>query len=144
MSRVAPDTNPREAKGLTRAQGRLYAAGYAVLVAGCIGSVVAYRAGFAYDARNSFATDPIVAKQNDQRLEDIGGKSNVFAHDTTQWFAGLWHGTHLGYTLGVLTLVVAGICFFMAYSLPDFPPFDDSPLDHRDPRPRKPDGSPDS
>ena len=133
-----------DVKKLTRAQVRLNAAGYVVLAAGCVGSVVAYRAGIAYDARNSFATDPIVAKQNDQRLADIAGKSNVFAHDTMQWFAGLWHGTHLAYTLGVLTLVVAGVCFFIAYALPDFPPFDDSPLDARDPRHRKPGTGPNS
>lgn len=144
MSRIAPETNPGAKEALTRAQARLYAAGRAVLVAGGLASAIAYRAGLSYDARNSFATDPIVAKQNDQRLEDIAGKSNVFAHDSIQWFASLWHGTRLAYTLAALAVAVAAVCFFAGRFLPDFPPADDSPLDARDHRERRPGLGPDS
>ncbi|HEY5078409.1 MAG TPA: hypothetical protein VII43_01125 [Opitutaceae bacterium] len=144
MSRFDPGTDPMAGKRPTRAQVWLSAVGCAVLILGSIGSVAAYRVGMAYDARNSFVTDPIVAKQNDRRLEEIGGKSNVFAHDTTQWFASLWHGTRLAYTLAALALAIAALCFFTAHFLPEFPPSDDSPLDARDLRDRKPGPRPDS
>jgi hypothetical protein len=128
MSRISKETGPMGKKGPTRAQVRLYIIGYVILIAGTLGSARAYQVGLVYDARNSYTIDPIVAKQNDQRLEEIGGKSNVFAQDTKEWFVGLWHGTKLAYTMSVLTLASAGLCFFTAYFLHDFPPFDDSPL----------------
>jgi hypothetical protein len=129
MTRTAQESDPKGKEGPTRAQTGLYVVGYIVLIGGSIAAARAYKVGAAYDARNAFMSDPIIAKQNDQRLEEIGGKSNVFANDFQQWFIGLWHGTHLAYTLAVLTFVVAGLCFFIAYFLPDFPPFDDSPLE---------------
>ena len=128
VNRTAKESDPEVKKGPTRAQVWLYVIGYTVLIAGSLGSAHAYKVGLVYDARYTFVTDPIIAKQNEQRMEEIGGKSNVFAQDTKEWFVGLWHGTRLAYTLAVLTFVVAGLCFFVAYFLPDFPPFDDSPL----------------
>jgi hypothetical protein len=122
------EPGPIEKVGPTRAQIWLYVVGYFVLIAGSIASARAYHVGLAYDARNAVLSDPILSKQSDQRLELIGGKSNVFANQIQQGFIGLWHGTHLAYTLAVLTFVIAGICFFTAHFLPDFPPFDDSPI----------------
>jgi hypothetical protein len=49
----------------------------------------------------------------------------VLGNDIQQWFAGLWHGRHLAYTLAVLSFVVALALFFIAYFLPDFPPLED-------------------
>ena len=132
MNRIEPESDSGARKKLTRAQVWLYVIGYAILVLGSLGSARAYRVGLAYDAKYSFVTDPIVAQQNDRRLEEIGGKSNVFAQDTKEWFVGLWHGTRLAYTMAVLTFAVAVLCFFTAYFLPDFPPFDDSPLESKD------------
>ena|ERR1700678_2131920 len=128
MSGTAEKSGQQAKKGPTRSQVRLYIIGYVILIAGTLGSARAYQVGLVYDARNSYTIDPIVAKQNDQRLEEIGGKSNVFAEDTKEWFVGLWHGTKLAYTMAALSLVSAGLCFFTAYFLHDFPPFDDSPL----------------
>jgi hypothetical protein len=139
MSRIFQETEAMGRTGTTRGQIWLYVIGYIVLIGGSIASARAYHLGFAYDARNAVLADPIITKQNDQRLEMIGGKSNVFANDVQQWFIGLWHGTHLAYTLAVLTLVIAGLCFFAAYFLPDFPPFDDRPLETSEsPRGKRP------
>jgi hypothetical protein len=129
MTPIAKDPDPTGKKPPTRGQIWLYVVGYFVLIAGSFASARAYHVGLVYDARNAILSDPILAKQSDQRLELIGGKSNVFANEIQQGFIGLWHGTHLAYTLAVLTFVIAGICFFTAYFLHDFPPFDDSPLE---------------
>jgi hypothetical protein len=95
-----------------------------------LGAARAYRVGLAYDARNAAVAGLNGAtKEYERQMEVLGGKSNVFAYDLQQKFLGLWHGTHLAYTLAVLSLVAALACFFTAYFLPDFPPFDDSPLE---------------
>jgi hypothetical protein len=138
MSRTETEHGPSGPRTLTRAQVWLYVVGYAILLAGSLGSAQAYRVGAAYDASHTLATDPIIAKQNEQRMEEIGGKSNVFAQDTKEWFIGLWHGTRLAYTLAVLTLAAAVLCFFTAYFLPEFPAADDSPLESSDLRDRRP------
>ena len=46
-------------------------------------------------------------------LERFGGKAAVFADDFNRWFAGLWMGKRLAYTVGVLSIGVA-LMFFRA------------------------------
>jgi hypothetical protein len=43
----------------------------------------------------------------------VGGTANLVASDITDWFAGLWHGRNLAYTLAVITVVVAYGFFFI-------------------------------
>ena len=46
-------------------------------------------------------------------LELYGGKANVLANELTNWFAGLWHGTSLAFTVACITIVIAlGFLFF--------------------------------
>lgn len=111
--------------GLTRGQVRLYVAGYAVLVAGTLGSAWAYRVA----SRDEMA-DALTAQARDTRdykgqMENIGGKANVLGAEMQDWFAGLWHGRNLAYTLAVLTIAAALLCFYVAFALPDLPPFGD-------------------
>jgi hypothetical protein len=40
-------------------------------------------------------------------LELYGGKANVLANELTNWFAGLWHGTSLAFTVACITIVIA-------------------------------------
>ncbi len=51
-------------------------------------------------------------------LELYGGKANVLAVRFREWFDGLWHGTSLAYTVGVITVVVALGFFFVAHHTP--------------------------
>jgi hypothetical protein len=68
-------------------------------------------------------------------MEYLGGKANVMANDIDTWFVGLWHGRNLAYTLAVLTVVIALICFYIAFALPDLPPFgDETPTDGDGPK----------
>src|SRR5262252_4994845 len=41
-------------------------------------------------------------------LEIYGGQANVLAAEFREWFAGLWYGQNLAYTIAVLTLLAVG------------------------------------
>jgi hypothetical protein len=51
-------------------------------------------------------------------LEVYGGRANVLADDFREWFAGLWHGRNLAYTVAVLTVLAALAFRFVATPVP--------------------------
>ena len=64
------------------------------------------------------AEDPLGNPQETSKIyrrsmEMVGGTANLVASDITDWFAGLWHGRNLAYTLAVITVVVAYGFFFI-------------------------------
>ncbi len=127
-----PDTSPgagrsetAEAPRLTRAQVRLYAAGYAILAAGSACSYWAHRVAVSDELGNALMAQAHDTKGYQGQMEYLGGKANVLGNDITSWFVGLWHGRTLAYTLAVLTLASALVCFYIAFALPDLPPFGD-------------------
>jgi hypothetical protein len=113
--------------GLTPAQVRLYVAGYVVLVAGTIASAWAYRVAVVDEMSDSLMAQARNTKDYQGQMEYIGGNANVLGSEISGWFAGLWHGRNLAYTLAVLTIIAALMCFYIAFALPDFPPFGDEP-----------------
>jgi hypothetical protein len=44
-------------------------------------------------------------------IELMGGKFAVYADQFNEWFASLWHGRELAYTVAVLSVAVALVCF---------------------------------
>jgi hypothetical protein len=50
-------------------------------------------------------------------LEIIGGKANVLADEFSRWFAGLWQGKALAYTVACFTLIISIGFFFFAADL---------------------------
>jgi hypothetical protein len=50
-------------------------------------------------------------------LERMGGKAALVANDFNKWFAGLWHGEALAYTVAVITMVIAAGYYFIATGL---------------------------
>lgn len=48
-------------------------------------------------------------------MELVGGKAAVLAGGVADWLANLWHGRPLAYVIAVVTLLVAGICFFIGW-----------------------------
>src|SRR6266702_3508964 len=50
-------------------------------------------------------------------LERMGGKAALAANDFNKWFAGLWQGETLAYTVAVIALVIAGGYYFIATGL---------------------------
>ena len=132
MSPDARGIGRKDKQRLTRAQVWFYLAGYVVLAAGSAGSVWAYRRAVWDEVGDAVIASTYNTKKYQDQMERIGGKANILATDVQQWFAGLWHGRHLAYTLAVLTFAIALMCFYIAHFLPDLPPFDDGRTETRD------------
>jgi len=54
-------------------------------------------------------------------LEVYGGKANVLAAQFRDWFAGLWSGTNLAWTIAALTILTVLVYRFFAVPLDDDP-----------------------
>ena len=65
----------------------------------------------------SYPIMPGESKTYENGLERMGGKSAVLAAEITQWFASLWHGRRLAYTVLVLSVGGSLVCFFLAHLL---------------------------
>jgi hypothetical protein len=52
-----------------------------------------------------------------RQMEVVGGTANVLASEFRSWFAGLWHGRTLAYTVAVLTVLAAFVYDFFAMPL---------------------------
>ena len=50
-------------------------------------------------------------------LERMGGKAALVANDFNKWFAGLWQGETLAYTVAIITMVIAAGYYFIATGL---------------------------
>jgi len=77
----------------------------AILIAGLVGAIWIYLA--AVPADNALGYDPMQSKKYLHDLELYGGTANVLAAQFSDWFAGLWHGRNLAYTIAVLTVLTA-------------------------------------
>ena len=54
---------------------------------------------------------PGESKAYRHELERFGGKAAVMADDLNRWFVSLWQGKRLAVLIGLLTVVVAVVCF---------------------------------
>lgn len=93
-------------------QARLRLIGKVVLVAGLVGSALAYAAATPEDEAASEES-----KRYLYEMEYIGGKSNLLATEIRQWFAGLWHGKGLAHMLAFVAIAGSLGCFFLANRL---------------------------
>ena len=115
---------------ITNPQHRLRLIAVLILVAGLAGSVLIYLTaenvsdtGLGYEVEES--------KQYMHDLELYGGKVNVLAVEFMKWFNGLWHGTTLAFTVGIITILISLALFFVAHHMTT-----DSKSDSRDGRHR--------
>ncbi len=51
-------------------------------------------------------------------LELYGGKAAIVVDDFSRWFAGLWHGKSLAFTVAVISIFISLGFFFAAIRLP--------------------------
>jgi|CZKI01.1.fsa_nt_gi hypothetical protein len=131
MSQDVHGIDRKGKQSLTRSQIWLYVMGYVVLVAGSVGSVWVYRRAAQSDANDAIIPGVYDTKKYQDQLERYGGKANILATEIREWFAGLWHGRHLAYTLAVLAFLIAFMFFYIALFLPDFPPAEDERAEGR-------------
>ena len=77
---------------------------------------------------NPLGYDPLDNKKYIHDLQVYGGTANVVAAEFREWFAGLWYGKNLAYTIAVLTVLVVVVVRFYLLTSPaaDERPGDDS------------------
>ena len=85
-----------------------YYAAAAVLIVGLVWAALIYI--FANDSDVDEAAELANARMYQHQLEVIGGKFAVYLDEFNRWFASLWHGKTLAYTIGVLAIVIAVVC----------------------------------
>ncbi len=61
---------------------------------------------------------PDDSKQYLRGLELYGGTANVLSDELRRWFAGLWHGKSLAFTVACITILVSWALFHTARRLP--------------------------
>ena len=81
---------------------------YAIVLIG-IGSAAFLYATASPPPQHPLGYDPFASKKYVRDLERYGGKINVLAVEFRQWFARLWRGTHLAYTIALLTVLLASL-----------------------------------
>jgi hypothetical protein len=86
----------------------------AILLVGFVAAVLVYFLAAPAD-ENPLGYEPLDTKTYVHNLEVYGGKWNVLADEFGDWFATLWHGRRLAFTIATLTvLLVLAIRFFTA------------------------------
>lgn len=92
-----------------------------ILAAGFATALVIYVT--ASPPEGSLADGPETTKQHLREMEVYGGSANVLASEFRQWFAGLWHGRQLAFTVAGLSVLTAGFALIQLTSIPtDAPP----------------------
>jgi hypothetical protein len=91
----------------------IYYWGVAILLVGLVGAALIYVFA-ADDGDTDRASEITSGRMYKHNLELMGGKFAVYADQFNQWFAGLWHGRPLAYTVAVLAVAIALGCFWVA------------------------------
>lgn len=68
---------------------------------------------------NPLGYDPLDTKKYVHDLRVYGGTANVLAAEFREWFAGLWYGRNLAYTIAVLTILVVLVVRFYLLTNPE-------------------------
>lgn len=108
--------------------------GVAILLVGLASAALVYV--IAPDDLSAGAADGVAGgKMYQHTLELMGGKAAVYADRFDRWFASLWQGQTLAYTLAVLTIAIALACFWVAHLLSTPPPVNRYPAASSPPDP---------
>lgn len=107
---------------------RCYLVTSAILLLGFGTSIVIYLTA------EELTDNPFAEYENSKRfsheVQRMGGKMALVANDMTSWFAGLWQGRQLAYTVACITLVVAVVYYVVASGIQpgghEMSPHDDS------------------
>jgi len=89
----------------------------AILVSGLSASAIIYlTASYRPDSPPGY--EPENSKRYVREMELYGGKANVLASDFREWFASLWRGRTLAFTVAVITVLLALAVLFFGLPLP--------------------------
>ncbi len=92
---------------------RIRYAGMTILFVGLVSAALLY--AFAPEDRSAEAAAAIASgRVYEYNIERVGGMAAVYAARFNRWLAGLWHGRPLAYTVAVLAIAIALLCFMVA------------------------------
>jgi hypothetical protein len=92
---------------------RIRYVGMAILFVGLLSAALVYV--FAPEDTGSDAVAAIESgRVYEYNIERVGGMAAVYAARFNRWLAGLWHGRPLAYTIAVLSIAIALLCFMVA------------------------------
>ncbi len=94
---------------------RCYTTTAAILLTGFCSALIIYLT--AGEAPNNPFAEFEKSKKFAYELERMGGKAALVANDLNKWFAGLWQGESLAYSVAVITILIAAGYYFVATSL---------------------------
>jgi len=70
--------------------------------------------GYEQGIGSYYAVKPEDSKKYLRDLELYGGKANELADEFRRWFAGLWHGKSLAFTVGCISIFISIGVFYSA------------------------------
>lgn len=85
-----------------------------VLIGGLLAGVVIYFSSSAEQERAMILGIDVRTNRDVLELEKMGGKSAVVMADFEEWFASIWHGRRLAYTVAILSIVGFAGCYVLA------------------------------
>jgi hypothetical protein len=87
---------------------------YALFTIGICSAILLYATATASPSPHQpLGYDPFTSKKYMRELELYGGKSNILAVEFRQWFASLWRGKNLAYTIAVFTVLLSSLLWLM-------------------------------
>ncbi len=78
-------------------------------------SISGYEEGYG----SVYSVRPEDSKKFLRDLEVYGGKANMLAYEFNTWFAGLWHGKSLAFTVAAIAIFISLGFFYVAHHRPD-------------------------
>jgi len=97
---------------------RLRTAGSVLLATGLLAALIIYGLARPIEDPGILGVD-VPTKRDNLQLERMGGKSYVLFNDLDQWFASLWHGRRLAYSVGIIAIAGFLGCRWFADRLAD-------------------------
>ncbi len=101
-------------------RARLYLIATIVLIVGLGIAITVYLTAES-SSDNTWVREFESSKRYEHELEVYGGEMNVLLDRFNRWFAGLWHGKSLAYTIACITIVVSAGIFLVAFASPSNP-----------------------
>jgi len=100
------------------------ASGAILLAVGLLATVIIFCTARPPEEPGILGVD-VLTKRETLQLEKMGGKSFILFNDFNEWFASLWHGRRLAYSVGVLSIAGFLSCRWFADLLEHAPASDD-------------------
>ncbi|MDB5990404.1 MAG: hypothetical protein JWQ10_1807 [Herbaspirillum sp.] len=73
--------------------------------------------GYSIVGGQAYASIDMASKSDRYEVQRYGGTSAVIVHNFNNWLFSLWHGKRLAFTLGVMAILLAYACFWIANEL---------------------------